>query len=214
MPASDKSQKAKASDKKGKYDPSDSRRSCSLCRTLHDGGVNELCPFAAPHTIANYCHSLKIPYPADLTKGKRIEHQAGPSQGAASQPASQGTLKPKSQTPKPPKKDTKGGKHAKLDPSTPARPQPPQFIQPPTPMRDTDPSTNSTGHAVRAIRPAPGRASHPIPPAARFTHSPHPHIRGILQRGNRGNPALHCQDSGRHPGKHTPRLRQDDAGHH
>ena len=117
MLATSKLQKQKLPDKKGKYTSPDS---------LIEGGVNELCPLAAPHAIANYCNAANIPYPAELTRGKRTEHKAGPTQGAASQQTMSQTPKTKEppQNPKPPKKDARGGKHSKAAiQATPATPQ-------------------------------------------------------------------------------------------
>ena len=139
MPAVPKQQKPKAVEKKGKYTPVDSRRSCSICRALHDGGVNELCTRAAPHAIANYCHAAKIPYPAELTKGSRSDSKAGPSQPP-----------PTVATPKAPvkvaKKDNKGGKHSSNNPQTPQR-QPTQQQGPPT-QQTPVPSTSQGEQAT------------------------------------------------------------------
>ena len=172
MPANPKPPKQKVQERKGKYTPKDTRRSCSLCKSLHEGGVNELCPFAAPHAVANYCHALNIPYPAELTKGSRPDQKVGPSQGATNQQPKQSNTTPKlAIPPKQPKKDIKGGKHSKLDPGpTPARHPSPA---PAMPIRE-NPSVTQTPRRPTPPGPPPGMsqaAPQPSTPQLAPTHT-------------------------------------------
>ena len=60
------------SGKQGKYSK------CYTCKSVHDGGVNERCPLASPHLIANYCSAKGIDYPTDLLKGRRTSRMSDP----------------------------------------------------------------------------------------------------------------------------------------